>query len=118
MTCMTSCVRRFSILVLLSGTVLCAAVAPRTVTTRVWRAYWIDAGAPPQQYGVYHFRRVFDLPEKPSKFVIHVSGDNRFQLFANGTRVAVGPARGDLTHWRYETLDIAAHLHAGRNLLA
>ncbi len=39
-------------------------------------------------------------------------------LLVNGERVLEGPARGDLNHWRYETLDIASHLHAGRNALA
>ena len=50
--------------------------------------------------------------------MIHVSGDNRYELFVNGQRVATGPARGDLNHWRYETLDIAPQLQAGKNVLA
>ena len=29
-----------------------------------------------------------------------------------------GPARGDLHHWRYESVDIARHLKAGKNVLA
>ncbi len=86
---------------------------------KVWPAQWISVpNAPPQEYGVYHFRRTFDLPVTPERFVIYVSGDNRYQLFANGKRVAWGPARGDLTHWRYETVDLATQLHAGRNVLA
>ncbi len=87
---------------------------------RVWTAaQWIaPPGAPPQDYGVYHFRKTFDLPAKPEHLVVYVSGDNRFQLFVNGVRVAWGPARGDLTHWRYETVDLGPQLHAGRNLLA
>jgi hypothetical protein len=32
--------------------------------------------------------------------------------------VSWGPARGDLRHWRYETVDIAAQLRAGKNVLA
>jgi alpha-L-rhamnosidase len=36
----------------------------------------------------------------------------------NGVRILSGPARGDLNHWRFETADIAAHLHAGRNVVA
>ena len=72
----------------------------------------------PQAYGVYHFRRAFDLPARPDEFVVHVSGDNRYQLFVNGARVSWGPARGDLTHWRYETVDIAPQLRAGKNVLA
>ena len=84
-----------------------------------WSARWIyPPGAPPSDYGVYHFRRSFELPSKPASFVVHVSGDNRYQLFVNGERVLWGPARGDLEHWRYETLDIASHLRAGKNVLA
>jgi hypothetical protein len=33
---------------------------------------------------VYHFRRTFELQARPSFFVIHVTGDNRYQLFVNG----------------------------------
>ncbi len=87
--------------------------------TQVWAAQWIDVpGTSSQDYGVYHFRRAFDLPDSPTRFVIHVSGDNRYQLYANGKRVSWGPARGDLTHWRYETVDIAPEVHGGKNVLS
>lgn len=64
------------------------------------------------------FRRTFQLSEKPGSFVINVSADNRFRLFVNGVSVAVGPARGDLEHWRYDTLDIGGHLKKGKNSIA
>lgn len=32
--------------------------------------------------------------------------------------MAWGPARGDLFHWRYESVDIAPHLRSGKNVLA
>jgi hypothetical protein len=84
-----------------------------------WTARWIDVPGPSgQDYGVYHFRRTFDLPAKPATFHVHVSGDNRYELYANGVRVSWGPARGDLRHWRYETVDIAPQLRAGKNVLA
>jgi alpha-L-rhamnosidase len=99
------------------GSVL--AGAESDLMTRPWGARWIyPADAPPSDYGVYHFRRAFDLASRPASFVVHVSGDNRYQLFVNGERVVWGPARGDLSQWRYETVDIAAHLHANRNVLA
>ncbi|HZB44282.1 MAG TPA: hypothetical protein VE360_03520, partial [Pyrinomonadaceae bacterium] len=86
---------------------------------RQWTARWVAVPeAPPEGYGVYHFRRAFDLPSRPASFVVHVTGDNRYQLFVNGERVASGPARGDLTHWRYETVDLARWLKVGRNVLA
>ena len=30
----------------------------------------------------------------------------------------MGPARGDSLHWRFETLDLASFLHAGKNVVA
>ena len=79
------------------------AVNPELLN-RAWTARWIaPAKAPPFEYGVYHFRKSFDLPAKPEHFVVHVTGDNRYQLFVNGERVLAGPARGDLFHWRFET---------------
>ena len=30
----------------------------------------------------------------------------------------MGPARGDFLHWRFETLDLASFLHAGKNVVA
>lgn len=84
-----------------------------------WKAKWIAcADSPRREFGVYHFRKAFSLESAPEHFTIHVSGDNRYELFVNGTRVVEGPARGDLDHWRYETLDIAPQLHSGRNELA
>ena len=85
----------------------------------LWPAQWIACpGSPHRGFGVYYFRKDFSLSSKPDHFVIHASGDNRYQLFVNGTRVLEGPARGDLFHWRYATLDIAKYLHGGKNVLA
>jgi alpha-L-rhamnosidase len=84
-----------------------------------WTASWIGhSRGPEREFGVFHFRKSFSLDRMPERFVIHASGDNRYELFVNGKRVLEGPARGDLDHWRFETLDIATYLHAGKNLLA
>lgn len=84
-----------------------------------WKASWIRCPqAPRREFGVCRFRKTFGLPAAPQHYVIHASGDNRYELFVNGVRVLAGPARGDLDHWRFETLDIAPQLHVGSNLLA
>src|SRR5438874_1846580 len=84
-----------------------------------WPARWIrHPTASRDPAGVYHFRRVFDLPVKPVSFRVRVSADNRFRLFVNGISAAAGPARGDVQHWRYQIIDLAPRLRAGRNVLA
>jgi hypothetical protein len=83
-----------------------------------WKASWLACpGAPERDPGVFRFRKLLDLPGAPGRFVVHVSGDQRFVLFVNGRRVGVGPARGDVSFWRFETLDLAPHLKPGSNLL-
>src|SRR6187549_393592 len=82
-------------------------------------AVWIaPPGMPADSFGVFHARRTFDLPSKPERFVVHVSADNRYRLYVNGEEVSNGPQRWDVMHWRYETVDIAPKLRAGRNVVA
>jgi len=83
-----------------------------------WTAEWIShPTAPLREPGVFHFRKVIRLQDKPEHFNVEVSADNRFQLFVNGSRIGEGPARGDLLHWRYESFDLALSLHRGENII-
>lgn len=87
--------------------------------TRPWNAHWIAApNESGNEYGVYYFRKKIDLTVKPSSFIIHVSADNRYKLYVNGTLVSLGPARGDTYYWNYETVDLAPYLVAGKNVVA
>jgi len=107
------------LLVGLPGSVSNSQTISADLLPQAWKAAWIrHPDGPAREFGVFHFRKTFTLAMAPKKFVIHVSGDNRYELFVNGRRVATGPARGDLNHWRYETLDIASELQAGKNVLA
>ena len=56
---------------------------------------------------------VLGLEQVPKPCVVHVSADNRYRLFVNGKSVSWGPARGDLNHWRFETVDLAPFLKEG-----
>ena len=90
-----------------------------TIENKPWKAYWIAVpNEPAKDYGVYFFRKNFSLTSKPSNFKIHVSADTRYKLFINGQLVSLGPARGDIFHWNYETVDIASYLQAGENTAA
>lgn len=84
-----------------------------------WSASWINhPSASETGYGVYYFRKQMVLTEKPDSLIVHVSGDNRYVLYVNGQRVCFGPATGDPFHWNYESIDIAAYLKPGDNLIA
>lgn len=84
-----------------------------------WNAYWISV--PDEQanaYGVYHFRKSFDMQLVPSQFIVHISADNRYKLYVNEELVSLGPARCDVLNWNFETVDIAPYLKLGNNVLA
>ena len=84
-----------------------------------WKAQWITHPSESLvDYGVFHFRKSFDIKELPHEFIIHISADNRYRLFINGKSVCFGPARADLEHWSYESIDIAPFLKQGRNVIA
>ena len=84
-----------------------------------WKAQWImHPTVQPQAASMVLYRKSFELATKPQKFIIHVSADNHYRLFVNGTYILRGPARGDISHWFYETIDLSAHLVAGENTIA
>ncbi len=72
-------------------------------------AIWISVpGAGETDAGLYLFRKTLHLEARPEAFKVYVSGDNRFKLYVNEQLVSIGPALGDIKHWNYETLELAA----------
>ena len=105
--------------ILLAGAQAFAQTAPFDRFSETWPARWIsvpETGA--QDYGVYYFRKDVDLSAVPARYLVHVTGDNRYKLFVNEALVSMGPAKGDALHWNYETVDLAPYLHAGGNVIA
>jgi len=84
-----------------------------------WPAKWIAVpDEPVNAFGVYHFRKSFDIASIPSTFIVHVSADNRYKLFINGELIGLGPSRGDRFNWNFETIDLAPYLIQGKNTIA
>jgi alpha-L-rhamnosidase len=84
-----------------------------------WQAQWImHPEVAPQSHAMVLFRKTFEVNEKPDNFLIHLSADNHYRFFVNGEYVLRGPARGDLSHWFYESVDIAKYLQEGKNVVA
>lgn len=86
----------------------------------LWSAMWIECpGAAPKDYGVFYYRKDVELTAVPAAYKIHITADQRYKLFVNGTLVSVGPARGlDDRHWNYASIDLAPYLKAGKNVVA
>jgi len=104
------------LIVLAASVVVGQTQAPKS---QPWTAEWITApGVPQKDEVVLHFRKLIQLPQKPEHFLVDVSADNEFILYVNQQRAGSGPSHSDLAHWRYETYDLAALLHAGENILA
>ncbi|PUZ26159.1 alpha-rhamnosidase [Chitinophaga parva] len=109
----------FTLSLALLSIISCHASTASTLPhPQTWHANWIALpGENEHAYGVYYFRKKFDLAARPDSFLVHVSADNRYKLFVNGTLVSLGPARNDTYHWNYATVDLAPYLQAGHNLV-
>lgn len=83
-----------------------------------WPSFWIAPDIPIPFQGHFYARKKIEIGIVPAHYWVHVSADNRFILHVNGQYAAEGPARGDLFHWRFETVDLAPLLHAGTNIIA
>ncbi len=84
----------------------------------IWSAEGISRPRPDAgPFRVRYFRRVFEAPAGAS-LKVHVSADTRYKLFCNGELVSRGPAKGDVQHTFYETVDLTGRLNPGRNVLA
>lgn len=89
------------------------------VRTQKWNAFWIShPEIEPASYSVVHFRKQFVVTEIPERFIVHVTADNRYRLYLNGSFVCMGPQASDVRNWRYETIDLAPFLREGVNIIA
>lgn len=108
----------FIALLFLKLSLAAQSISPARLSQK-WDASWITVpGSHPHDYGVYHFRKKWMLSTPPDRLVVHVSGDNRYKLYVNGQLVSLGPARGDIFNWNFETVDLSPYLKTGDNVLA
>ena len=84
-----------------------------------WTAQWITHPTESTlDSRLFLFRRNFELKTQPKKFIVHVSADNRYRLYVNGTYIVSGPSSSDINNYRYETIDISNYLEAGKNTIS
>ncbi len=99
--------------------VVCQPAVSSHLLSHPWSAQWIThPTASGTEYGVFHFRKTFDLESVSEHFIINITAVPRYQLYVNGHYVNEGPSKGDLDHWKFETIDIASYLVTGKNVIA
>lgn len=82
-------------------------------------ANWIWADKEPSlEKSVCLLRKTFSLETPPQTCPLRVSADSVYRLYVNGAVVARGPQKSDRYRRYYDTLDIAAHLRPGKNVVA
>jgi len=80
----------------------------------VWRAYWTGYPEPLPPPYVLAFRNRFRV-KRNETVRVHVSADERYELYLDGRRIGRGPERGDRHHWFFETYDLS--LAPGEHML-
>lgn len=80
----------------------------------IWPARWIALAEQPAEPFVAAYRCRF-VVEVAGTIRVHVTADERYELFLDGQRIGRGPERGDAENWYFETYDLK--LEAGEHLL-
>ena len=98
---------------------LFALLVPQLLPGQSWNANWIThPHVEGSDHAVVYFRRAFVLATLPDSFPVAISADNHYRLYVNGTWVGFGPQLGDISHYKYDRLDLLPYLRPGRNVLA
>jgi hypothetical protein len=78
-----------------------------------WPAQWVACPGAAVPF-VAAFRRRFAV-DAATSIRIHVTADERYDLWLDGERIGRGPQRGDPAHWFFETYDLT--LPPGEHIL-
>ena len=111
---------RLAALFIAATPLIAAAQSPGRIFANAPEAVWIAlSDMPADSFSASFTHAELSIsPRNPIDYLGHVSKDNRYRLYVNGTQVSSGPQRSDVMHWRYETVDIAPRLRAGTNAIA
>ncbi|MCF6176960.1 MAG: hypothetical protein L3J71_14465 [Victivallaceae bacterium] len=70
-----------------------------------WPCHWISGAANSKSPVGIAYSNHFSL-KQAEKFLIHVTADQRYELFLDGKLISRGPERGSPNSWFYETYEI------------
>ncbi|MBN1435784.1 MAG: family 78 glycoside hydrolase catalytic domain [Sedimentisphaerales bacterium] len=82
-----------------------------------WPGQWVWAQHPGSHFEVVLFAKSFMVQSTAEPLILHITADNRYKLYVNGDFVGLGPQRGDLASWFFDTYDLTSKISPGRNLI-
>ncbi|TNJ65533.1 alpha-L-rhamnosidase [Paenibacillus hemerocallicola] len=84
-----------------------------------WQAQWIWNDLPENTPNVYlEARKVFELERVPETAMLHISANQEYIVYVNGTKAGRGPSPSD-NAWKYfDSIEVGSLLRSGRNAIA
>lgn len=83
-----------------------------------WPAKWIWAPGRGAAFEVVQFSLRFAVKPGNGPLTFHVSADNRYKLYLDGMFLGLGPQRGDLAHWYFDSYQIPQNVDEGEHVLS
>ena len=85
-----------------------------------WPGMWIWAEADGSAFEVVQFSRIIsnECQKLESLSKLHISADNRYKLYLDGELIGLGPQRGDLGNWFFDTYDLQPQIVQGNHVLS
>lgn len=71
-----------------------------------WPGMWIWVEGSGSAFEVAQFSRITSMHDQDSLSKLHVSADNRYKLYLDGELIGLGPQRGDIGNWFFDTYDL------------
>jgi hypothetical protein len=79
-----------------------------------WSASWVSIDPIPLEPFIVAYRCRFEL-DATTTFRLHLSADERYELYLDGTLIGRGPDRGDALNWYYQSYELS--MDAGSHVL-
>lgn len=82
-----------------------------------WPGMWLWIEGSGSAFEVAQFSRIISEPPQDRFSMLHISADNRYKLYLDGELIGIGPQRGDLGNWFFDTYDLQPHIGQGDHVL-
>lgn len=83
-----------------------------------WPGWGIWRSGTGEALEVIQFARRFSAADLKLPFRIHVTADQRYKLYLDGEFVGLGPQRGDLDRWYFDSYDLSDNIGRSEHVLS